>query len=77
MSTDHTSGPPFLRVVRGEPTAEDVAAVVSVLSAFAAGSANDDSEAADSSHWSAPARLHRPAVYPGGVGNWWASGLPR
>ncbi len=69
--------PPLLRVVRGNPSAAEVAALVTVVSAIGAASTAVAHEAADSSHWSAPSRLHRPPIFPGNAGNWWASGLPR
>jgi hypothetical protein len=64
---------PLLRIVHGDPTAEELAAVVAVLAA-AAGPGVDEEPAVAGSHWAAPARLLRPAVAPTG---WWASGLPR
>ncbi len=81
MSTDQAPGgqesaTPLLRIVRGNPSAAEVAALVTVVSAIGAAS-GPSVEPADTSHWSAPARLHRPPVFPGNAGNWWASGLPR
>lgn len=77
MSSDEAAAP-LLRVVRGQPTAEELAALVTVVSAVAAaGGPAEPFQAADSSHWSAPSRLHRAPVSPGNVGNWWASSLPR
>ncbi|HEX6887596.1 MAG TPA: acyl-CoA carboxylase epsilon subunit [Candidatus Nanopelagicales bacterium] len=63
---------PVLRIVHGDPTAEELAAVVAVLAAAATSEA-DGATAAEGSHWAAPVRLLRPAVAPTG---WWASGLP-
>ena len=63
---------PFLRVVTGDPTPEELAALVTVLASLggpAAGPARRTPE------WNAPRRLHRPA-HPHGPGAWRASGLP-
>jgi hypothetical protein len=64
---------PALRIVRGNPAAEEIAAVVAVL-ASASGAAPDQPEQGAVSHWAAPARLMRAPVAPTG---WWASALPR
>ena len=82
MSADNTAGadvaavpaPIFLRVVRGEPTAEEIAALVTVFATMSGGAADDTVAVAE---WSSPERLHRPAVFAGGPDAWWASGLPR
>jgi hypothetical protein len=66
---------PVVRVVRGSPSPEELAALVAVLA-----SAGDDSAAGPDtmrrSRWAAPpleaGRLHRP-----GPGAWRASALPR
>ncbi len=72
MSAEQPAAP-VLRIVRGSPEPEEVAALVTVLAAVSGGaSAAPPSEPA--SHWAAPARLMRPAVAPTG---WWASALPR
>lgn len=63
--------PTHLRLVRGTPTPEDLAALVAVLSASAGPAA--DADLAET-HWAAPARLLRASVEPKG---WWASALPR
>ena len=64
----------FLRVVRGEPTPEEIGALVAVLTARArpaGGSAPRERRSA----WSDPARrLRRPL--PHGPGAWRASALP-
>ena len=71
--------PPFLRVVRGKPTPEELAAVTIVLAArvravaAAAGQAND---ASGCSNWSARSRLMRESVSPS-PGGWKRSALPR
>jgi hypothetical protein len=62
---------PILRVVRGEPTAEELAAVVTVLLARGA---DEEPAPAPRSLWSIPTlRGHLPH----GPGAWRASGLPR
>lgn len=60
-----------IRVERGTPTAEEVAALVTVLSARPAGAA---APAAPVSDWW---RSGLPAVPGAGAGAWRASGLPR
>ncbi len=74
MSTPDTpQAPPALRIVRGEPTAEELAALVTVL---AAASGGDDATgpAGPVAQWAPPARLLRAPVAPTG---WWESALPR
>lgn len=65
--------PPVLRVLRGSPTPEEVAALVAVL---AAASLRGEPPPPPRSLWATPsyatARLPRP-----GPGAWRASGLPR
>ncbi len=61
---------PLVSVVRGEPTPEEVAALVAVLSA-AAGNTDSHFRPAAPSAW---ARSARPAGFPA---SWRASGLPR
>jgi hypothetical protein len=63
-----------LRVIRGNPTPEEVAAVVTVLSAVAAG--NGEPAPRKRSRWADPARRLRPSLNPGADG-WSRSGLPR
>jgi hypothetical protein len=64
---------PVLRVVRGEPSAEELAALVAVLSARAAGGAA--AEQPRRTAWNHPARLVRAPVSPG-HGGWRASSRP-
>ncbi len=83
MPIDRTSEPlteplarspvPFLRVVRGEPSDEELAALVV---AVAAASAVAPPPAPLRSQWRNRARNIRPAIGPG-AGAWRASGLPR
>ena len=65
---------PLLRVVRGEPTAEELAALVAVVTARA--TAGGGGGPARRTAWNDPARLVRTAVHvaPGG---WRASAMPR
>lgn len=76
-SPDNAGGPPerpLLRVVRGEPTPEELAALVAVLTARAA--APGPGQPPPVSGWTDRARLVRPAVVPS-PGGWRASGWPR
>lgn len=71
---------PFLRVVRGDPTPEEVAALVAVLTARAA-AAREGAGERRASRWADRSRLLRgpaaEALRPRGPGAWRASGLPR
>ena len=70
--SDH--GPaPALRIVRGDPSPEEVAALVAVLAAASAG-AQVAEAAPEASQWAPPARLMRQPLAPSG---WWAASLPR
>ena len=69
MSVD----PPVLRIVKGEPTDDEIAAVVTVVATVAARSA---AAAPPRSQWRNRTRNIRPAIGPG-PGAWRASGLPR
>lgn len=65
---------PLLSVVRGDPTPEQLAALLAVVAARAAGgSADDPAAASEPSLWAAPTL--RTPVHPG-PGAWRASGLP-
>ncbi len=68
--------PPLLRVVKGDPTPEEVAALVAVVSAMATGASAAGAQARPRSEWSANHRrlrgIHRPAP-----GAWRAGALPR
>ncbi|GAB3656214.1 hypothetical protein GCM10027596_10150 [Nocardioides korecus] len=63
---------PLLRVVKGDPTPEQLAALVTVVSALAAGAAAADVPPAPRSEWSAHHRAVRPA-HRHGPGAWRAS----
>ena len=64
---------PFLRVVRGDATAEEVAALVAVLGSLSAPAPAPKKRAPE---WSAPHRQVRRTL-PHGPGGWRSSGLPR
>jgi Acyl-CoA carboxylase epsilon subunit len=64
-----------LSVVRGEPTASDLAAVIVVLTARARQAGPVPAPAATPSQWSARARQMRPQLM-AGQGAWRASALP-
>ncbi|MFC5180200.1 acyl-CoA carboxylase subunit epsilon [Actinomadura harenae] len=74
------SGGAFLRIVRGDPSAEEVAALVAVLTAraqAAAAARGDAPGGAPVSHWADRSRLTRTPVPPRpGPGTWRASALP-
>jgi acyl-CoA carboxylase epsilon subunit len=58
--------PPLLRIVKGDPTPEEVAALVTVVSAMAAGAAEAAAnDRAPTSAWAAHHRKLRPALRPG------------
>ncbi len=64
---------PLLRVVKGDPTPEELAALVAVLGAMGGGGSPAPRR---TSTWSAPRRRHREPLRHG-AGGWRASGLPR
>ncbi|MBO0830773.1 MAG: acyl-CoA carboxylase subunit epsilon [Actinobacteria bacterium] len=64
--------PPLLSVTGGEPTAEELAALLIVLGSRAH---EPSGTRPGRSQWSAPARMLRPPLRPG-PGAWRASGLP-
>ena len=71
-------GTPFLCVVRGDATAEEIAALVATLTAVAAAraqAADDAQPEAVRSNWNAPARRMRAPVHPA-PGGWRRSALP-
>lgn len=68
------SGAPALRVVTGRPTAEELAAVVVMLSSL--GDQAPPPAAPPRSQWAARSRLVRAPVV-AGPGAWRASALPR
>jgi hypothetical protein len=69
---------PFLQVVRGDATPEEIAALVATLTAVAAARsrlAEEAQQAPVRSNWNAPSRLLRSTVHPG-AGAWRQSALP-
>ena len=73
MSEPEVSPAPILRIVTGDPTPEELAALLAVLGTLGAVAPSPVRRAPD---WNAPRRLHR-VVHPPGPGGWRASGLPR
>ena len=73
MSEPPVESPPFLRIVKGDPSPEELAALVGVLASLGGPSPAPPRRTPD---WNAPRRLHR-VVHPHGPGGWRASGLPR
>jgi hypothetical protein len=71
---------PEIKVLHGNPTAEEVAVVVAVVAAAVAGSAsrlgNDAGPRRRPSGWSAPERSVRAPLHPG-PGGWRASAFPQ
>ncbi|GLZ12119.1 hypothetical protein Acsp04_23540 [Actinomadura sp. NBRC 104425] len=69
---------PFLQVVRGDATPEEVAALVAVLTARArAAAAAAPAGRQRASRWADRSRMMRAPLPPSGPGAWRASGLPR
>ena len=65
---------PMLRIVKGDPTAEEIAALVAVVAARAAAAA--PKERPRRSEWAGHERRMRRPVHPS-PGGWRASALPR
>jgi len=68
------SDEPLLKIVKGDPSPEEIAALVAVLAAV--GSAAGPVAVQPRLEWNAPHRLLRPPHQPGPAG-WRTSGLPR
>jgi hypothetical protein len=71
-------GTPFLRVVRGDATAEEIAALIATVTAVTAArstSADDAKPGPVRSNWNDPARRLRAPVHPS-PGGWRRSALP-
>ncbi|WP_018333944.1 acyl-CoA carboxylase epsilon subunit [Actinomycetospora chiangmaiensis] len=66
---------PVLRIVRGDPSPEELAALTAVLAA-ASGGGGAEPEAGPTSVWTERSALVRRPVHPG-PGAWRASALPR
>ena len=78
MATETEDGrkqPPLL-VIRGDATAEEVAALVAVLQGLAAARSAAGDAPAPRSEWSSHHRKLRPPLAPG-RGGWRSSALPR
>jgi hypothetical protein len=78
MAGDDVAGArqPLLRVVRGDPTPDELAALVAVLAARQRAAAAPEVDTRPRSQWRNRGRNIRPAIGPG-PGAWRASGLPR
>jgi hypothetical protein len=63
---------PLLRVVKGDPTPEELAALVAVIAALGSSSAPAPRRTPE---WNSPRRLHRVPQHHGPDG-WRSSGLP-
>ncbi|MBD1271823.1 acyl-CoA carboxylase subunit epsilon [Aeromicrobium tamlense] len=73
-TTETPESKPVLRVVKGDPTAEELAALVAVVAArnAAAAAAAADSKPRPRSQWGHPTRQHR-TPHRFGPGQWRAS----
>ena len=74
VSDEQTPTRPVLRVLTPSATPEEVAAVVAVFSAMAAGSG--EAAPRPRREWAAPTRMHRQPMHTG-RGAWRSSSLPR
>ena len=72
-STSESPQAPLLRVVSGEPTPEELAALVAVVASMGSAAASPPRRTPE---WQAHHRKVR-ATYPHGPGGWRSSGLPR
>ena len=77
MADSASDSAPFLRVVRGDALAEEIAALVAALQVIAASAGNVAAaeEPRTVSHWNDRSRLLQPAIHPG-PGVWRRSALP-
>ena len=64
---------PYLRVVKGDPTPEELAALVTVLASLGGPAAEAPPERRE---WNAAWRMHQ-VVHAPGPGGWRSSALPR
>jgi hypothetical protein len=71
---DASPPPPVLSVLRGEPTADELAALLVVLASRQPAQPADRGERP--SLWSSPGQMLQAPLFPG-PGAWRASGLPR
>jgi hypothetical protein len=74
VSADEVTGRPVLRIVRGAPSADEVAALVAVVAAAAASGGSRPRSAPASAGWAAHQRTVRGVLPSGG---WRASAAPR
>ena len=74
-STRPDDGRPLLRVVRGDATPEEIAALVAILLARSAGAEAPGPARSGENSWSGPSRLLRRPLSPG-PGAWRRSALP-
>ena len=68
--------PVLLQVVKGEPSAEELAALIAVVATRGGESVETEGLPARQSAWAAPSRRLRVPLRPG-TGAWRASALPR
>jgi hypothetical protein len=73
VNEDVRDGAPVLRVVKGDPTPEELGALVAVVAAL--GDGPTAPAARRTPVWNAPVRLHRRELHHG-PGAWRSSGLP-
>ena len=73
--TDQPTPPPLLRVVRGDATPEEIAALVAVLVARAGDAEAPGPDRSVPGLWADRSRLLRRPLFPG-PGAWRQSGLP-
>ena len=74
--TDDTRDQPPLLVVKGDASADEVAALVAVLQGLAAAATTGGDAPKPRSEWSSPRRKVRTPLAPG-RGGWRSSALPR
>jgi Acyl-CoA carboxylase epsilon subunit len=75
VTEDRPAREPVLRVIRGDASAEEIAALVAVLMARAAAVGEPEAPAPARSAWSERSRLVRQPLHPG-PGAWRRSALP-
>ena len=68
-AAEATPQQPLLRIVSGNPTPEELAALVTVIAA-AASSATVEEDESDLSGWGAPVNMHRAPMPTPGPGAW-------
>jgi hypothetical protein len=70
-----SDNPPPLFVLRGDASAEEIAALTAVLQSLAAGATSGAETRQPTSEWAAPHRMVR-SPYPSGPCGWRSSALP-